>query len=135
MQGTCSSTFEHPRHIALAFGTFAHQQQVAATHGYIEIDDRHCVTALPTPHVSQQLLADIGGNGLPALAGGVAEVGRRFNSHGAFPRVVNVYHWDVCLASVARGPLGDSAAHGFSAYRAESFQLGQFPKPVLSMQP
>jgi len=135
MQGTCSSTFKHPRHIALAFGTFAHQQQVAATHGYIEIDDRHCVTALRTPDVSQQSLADVGGNGLPALAGGAAEIGKRFNIRGALLRVLNVHHRNVCLASVARGPLGDSAAQGFSAYREESFQLGQFLKPVSSMQP
>jgi len=28
-----------------------------------------------------------------------------------------------------------NAAHGFSAYREESFQLGRFPKLVSSMQP
>jgi len=75
MPGTCSSTFDHPCHIALAFATFDHQQQVAANNASTEIGDCHCVTALPTPDVGQQPLADIGGNGRSTLAGGVAEVG------------------------------------------------------------
>ncbi len=67
---------DHPRHIAVAFGAFADQEQVAALDGAAEIGDRCFETALAAPNVGQQPLADVARDGLPALAGGFGEVGK-----------------------------------------------------------
>ncbi len=67
---------DHSRHVTVARGALAYQQQVATLDGPCEIGDRHFVPALPAPDVGQQALANIGGDGLPALAGGAGEVGK-----------------------------------------------------------
>src|SRR6218665_2860820 len=59
-----------PRHITAAFSALAHQQQVATLDGAAEIGDRCFVTAVPIPDVGPQSLAGVGGDRLPALAGG-----------------------------------------------------------------
>lgn len=59
----------------MALSTFAHQQQIAPLHDPAEVGDRHSVAAVPAPHIGQQALADIGGDGLPALAGWPGEAG------------------------------------------------------------
>jgi hypothetical protein len=59
----------------VALGAFAHQQQVATFDGSAEIGNRHFVATSAAPDVGQQTLADIGGDGLPALAGGRVKSG------------------------------------------------------------
>lgn len=68
-------TLDHPCHITAAFGALAHQQQVATLDGAAEIVDLGFVTAVAAPDVGQQPLADVGRDGLPALAGGFGKLG------------------------------------------------------------
>lgn len=70
-----SRPLDHSRHIAVTLGTLTHQQQVATLDSPAETGDRHFVAALPAPHIGQQPLADVGGDGFPTLAGGTSEVG------------------------------------------------------------
>ena len=67
---------DHPCHITAAFGALAHQQQVATLDGAAEIGDRGFVTALAAPDVGQQPLANVGRDGLPALAGRLGKSGQ-----------------------------------------------------------
>ena len=60
---------DHPRYVAVALGTFALQQQVAALYGPGEIGDPHFVSALLAPDVGQQALADIGRGWTPGAGG------------------------------------------------------------------
>ncbi len=50
---------DHPRHVTLALGALTHQQHVAALDGAAEMGDRHLVTAMNTPDIGQQALADV----------------------------------------------------------------------------
>lgn len=74
----------------MAFGAFAHQQQIVDLDGATEIGDRRFVTAPCAPHVGQQPVADVGWDGLPALARRRGEVRKRFNFHGSFLEQVGV---------------------------------------------
>ena len=69
-------TLDHPCHITAAFGALAHQQQVATLDGAAEIGDCGLKAALATPDVGQQSLADVGRDGLQALAGWLGESGQ-----------------------------------------------------------
>lgn len=68
-------TFNDPRHVAVAFGTLANQQQVTALDGSTEIGDRRFVAALPAPHIRQQALAEISWNRFPAMTSWLGESG------------------------------------------------------------
>ena len=67
---------DDPGHVTLAFGTLAHQQQVASLEGAGEVGDGRFVAAMAAPGIGQQALADVDGDGFPALAGWVGESGQ-----------------------------------------------------------
>jgi hypothetical protein len=57
----------------VAFGALAHPQQVGTLDGAAEIGNRCFVTSVAEPDFSQQSLAVVGRDRLPALAGGFGE--------------------------------------------------------------
>jgi len=61
---------------AIIQAILAGQQQVATLDGAAEIGDRCFVTALAAPDVGQQPLANVGRDGLPALAGRLGKSGQ-----------------------------------------------------------